>query len=66
MGGEQAAADQVDRLFGADPLARWEKAQALYRTAGANARFILVDGVGHDRQTLQVYSTEFFASVLKQ
>jgi len=61
--GPEAAA-QVDRLFGPDPLSRWDGAQALYHAAGATARFLLVNDVGHDRKALQHYSTAFLMAVL--
>lgn len=63
-GWDPEVAALVDRLFGADPLARWEDAQALYAETGADARFVLVQGVGHDRGKLQRHATAFFASVL--
>lgn len=63
-GWDKEAAAQVDRLFGADPLTRWPQAEALYRSAGANVHFLLVEGVGHDRKALQTVSTQFFADVL--
>jgi len=55
----------VDELFGTDPLSRWEAAEDIFREAGANAQFLLVEGVGHDRKALQRYSTGFFQKVLK-
>jgi dienelactone hydrolase len=63
-GWEKPAAAAVDRLFGDTPQARWPQAQALYRHAGARARFELVPGVGHDRKALQYRSTAFFQQVL--
>jgi pimeloyl-ACP methyl ester carboxylesterase len=63
-GWEKESAATADRLFGTNPLARWGAAESLYRDAGANARFVLVDGVGHDRRQLQSFSTGFFAGVL--
>jgi dienelactone hydrolase len=63
-GWDQAMAADVDRLFGDTPVARWPRAEALYRRAGAHARFVLVAGVGHDRKSLQARSTAFFAQVL--
>lgn len=54
----------VDSLFEADPVARWPHAMTLYNAAGANARFTLVPGIGHDRKALQPYSTAFFKEVL--
>ena len=64
-GWEEDPAKQADRLFGADPQARWGVAQALYRSVGADARFLLIDGVGHDRRKLQRHTTDFFREVLK-
>lgn len=61
-GWDKPAAAQVDRLFGADPQARWQGAQQAY--AGTAARFLLVPGVGHDRRELQEHTTRFFAGVL--
>jgi dienelactone hydrolase len=54
----------VDELFGIDPLSRWEDAEAIFRNAGANVQFLLIDGVGHDRKALQDYSTDFFRKIL--
>jgi hypothetical protein len=65
-GWDEKDAQRVDRLFGDDPLSRWESAQALYEKAGANAEFLLVDGIGHDRRELQKHSTEFFRKVLER
>ena len=55
---------EVDRLFGDTPVTRWKQSEALYARAGANARFELVPGIGHDRKALQERSTEFFQRVL--
>jgi len=63
-GWDEAAAAQVDRLFGSDPQARWEAAQEVYLLAGAKVRFERVGGVGHDRRKLQVNSTHFLADIL--
>lgn len=63
-GWDKTAAQLVDRLFGIDPLARWDAVEAIYQAAGTNAQFLLVDGVGHDRKALQNYSTEFFKNIL--
>jgi dienelactone hydrolase len=63
-GWDQTAADQVDRLFGKDPIARWKVSEDLYKRSGATAQFVLVHGVGHDRKKLQQYSTDFFKRVL--
>lgn len=57
-------AQLVDKLFGDDPLSRWEAAKSIYQEEGANVQFLLIDGVGHDRKALQKYSTEFFKKVL--
>jgi pimeloyl-ACP methyl ester carboxylesterase len=63
-GWDEEDAQRVDRLFGAEPLSRWEAAKSIYQQAGASVQFLLVEGVGHDRQELQKYSTEFFRKVL--
>jgi pimeloyl-ACP methyl ester carboxylesterase len=65
-GWEEAAAAQVDRLFGADPQARWPQAERLHAAAGTGARFLLVPGAGHDRKKLQRHSTDFFLHVLSE
>lgn len=65
-GWDRPASAQVDRLFGADPRQRWPHAERMYREAGSRARFLLVDGVGHDRQALQAHATRFFAKVLQE
>lgn len=63
-GWDKPMSAEVDRLFGDTPLARWKHAEALYAQAGADARFDLVPGVGHDRKALQDRSTAFFKQVL--
>ncbi|MEM7480806.1 MAG: hypothetical protein AAF481_06505 [Acidobacteriota bacterium] len=63
-GWDEEPAATVDRLFGATPLDRWDDAEKVYRQAGAQARFLLVDGVDHDRRALQEHSTRFFAEIL--
>jgi len=63
-GWDEEPAALVDRLFGADPQARWSRSEALYRAIGANARFVLVEGVAHDRKKLQRYTVDFFKGVL--
>ena len=63
-GWDKPMSAEVDRLFGDTPLARWTHAETLYAQAGANARFELVPGVGHDRKALQDRSTAFFRQVL--
>lgn len=56
----------VDELFGETPLDRWGDAEAIYQSAGVDAQFLLIDGVGHDRRGLQDHSTLFFAKILDQ
>jgi len=63
-GWDAEAAQQVDRLFGADPFSRWDDSESLYLSEGANVQFLLIDGIGHDRKALQRYSTEFFKKIL--
>lgn len=63
-GWDRPMAGEVDRLFGDTPLSRWTHAEALYARAGANARFELVPGIGHDRKALQDRSTALFRQVL--
>ncbi|MBK6266056.1 hypothetical protein JKA74_13515 [Marivirga sp. S37H4] len=63
-GWDKDAATQVDSLFGSDPLSRWPHAEGLYKQAGVNAKFILVDGIGHDRKKLQSYGVDFFKEIL--
>lgn len=63
-GWDEEPSKLVDRLFGEDPQTRWKNSENVYRLAGANAQFLLVDGVGHDRRSLQSHSTEFFKRVL--
>ena len=63
-GWDEADAQSVDKLFGADPLARWDDIEKIYQESGTNAQFLLIDGVGHDRKALQKYSTEFFKKIL--
>ena len=65
-GWDEEPAELIDRLFGPDPLSRWEITRTLYERGGANAQFLLIDGIGHDRKALQDYSTQFFAGVLKE
>lgn len=65
-GWDEAPAALVDRLFGKEPQARWKGSETTYKTAGVNAQFLLVDGVGHDRKKLQSYSTDFFRRVLRR
>lgn len=63
-GWDEEPALQVERLFGATPLERFDDAEALYAGAGVEARFLLVEGAGHDRKGLQPHTTEFFRAVL--
>jgi hypothetical protein len=65
-GWDEDAARQIDRLFGADPQTRWSRAEQIYRACGVDAKFILVDGVDHDRKKLQKHSTEFFRGILQR
>lgn len=65
-GWDEFEANQVDELFGATPLARWKHAEEIYASTGANARFLLVPGVGHSRSALQEYSTRFFLEVIAE
>lgn len=63
-GWDEAPAAQVERLFGATPVDRWDDAENLYRAAGANGQFLLVEGIAHDRRSLQPHTTAFFKEVL--
>jgi pimeloyl-ACP methyl ester carboxylesterase len=63
-GWEEETAAEVNRLFGAMPLTRWEGAKSMYRLGNATVRFELVDGIGHDRKGLQYLTTEFFQEIL--
>jgi hypothetical protein len=63
-GWDKDAAGIIDSLFGNNPLERWVHSESLYKMSGANVRFILVDGVGHDRKELQSHSTAFFKDIL--
>lgn len=63
-GWDPAEAQLIDKFFGTDPLSRWEAAKSIYLSAGTNAQFLLIDGIGHDRKALQTYSTEFFRKIL--
>ncbi len=65
-GWDKEAAGLVDGFFGKDPLSRWPHAESIYKQAGASVKFILVEGVGHDRKKLQSYGVDFFAEVLSQ
>ena len=65
-GWDRDAAARVERLFGRTPVERWSRAESLYRAAGADARFVLVAGVGHDRRRLQDRSTRFIEDVLRR
>ena len=35
-----------------------------HEMVGSHTQFLLVEGIGHDRKALQVYSTQFFKEVL--
>lgn len=65
-GWDKDAAGLVDGFFGNNPLSRWPHSESLYKQTGANVKFILVDGVGHDRKKLQSYGVDFFANILNQ
>ena len=65
-GWDEPAAAVVSRLFGDDPLSRWKGSERLYRESGADAQFLLVEGVGHDRRQLQSHTTEFFKRILQR
>lgn len=65
-GWEEESMDVIDRLFGTDPISCWEVCRPLYERSGANARFLLVAGVGHHRRVLQDHSTQFLAGMLKE
>ena len=65
-GWDMEPADLVNQLFGTDPASRWEVSRALYQQSGANVKFLIIEGVGHDRKALQDHSTQFFKSVLKE
>ena len=65
-GWEEETVSVVDRLFGSDPLSRWDDAEAVYEASGANIKFQLIEGVGHDRKALQSYVVEFFKDILKR
>ena len=54
----------MNRLFGDDPMSRWEDALEIYETSGTKVRFLLLNGIGYDRKALQHYSTEFIKEVL--
>ncbi len=64
-GWEKENADRVKRLFGPDPVSRWQKAEEVYEIGAAKVRFELVEGIGHDRRALQYLTTDFFTSVLE-
>ncbi len=65
-GWDKDASSKVDSLFGSDPQRRWSQAEMLYKQSGANAKFILINNVGHNRKELQSYSTDFFKDILDQ
>jgi len=57
--------DLVFDLFGRTPLERWDDAEAVYRSIGADAEFRSYPGVGHSI-TLEEYAAirDFFARIL--
>ena len=63
-GWDESHADLVEKLFGETPLDRWDDSEKLYKMAGANVQFQLVEGIGHDRRALQHLSTAFFKEVV--
>jgi dienelactone hydrolase len=63
-GWEKEAAEPIQKQFGDTPLARWKHAERLFTQSGANAQFVLVKGVGHNRRQLQYLATEFFKNEL--
>jgi hypothetical protein len=65
-GWDKNMAQLVDSLFGNNPQARWPNSERLYKSVNANAYFILVKGVGHDRKRLQSYTVEFFQDILSR
>ncbi|MEZ4698905.1 MAG: hypothetical protein R2834_01135 [Rhodothermales bacterium] len=65
-GWDEDAAMQLDRLFGNTPLSRWPHSEVLYHQAGADVRFVLVEGVGHDRKATEDLGLMFFSDVLRQ
>jgi len=58
-GWEPELAARVDSLFGADPQARWEHAQALYAGVTKAVTFVRVEGVAHERKKLQKMAVGF-------
>ena len=65
-GWEKDSAALVKKLFGKTPISRWEGSKKTYKLSGANAKFILVENVGHDRKQLQHLTTEFFRDRLEK
>jgi dienelactone hydrolase len=63
-GWDEAPAAMLDSLFGSTPLERWPRAESVYAASGADVRFILEPGVGHDRPALQHHTSAFFDRVL--
>lgn len=62
-GWDEETVSVIDRLFGTNPLSRWNEAQALYQASGAQVQFLLVEGIGHDRKALQYLAVDFFQSL---
>ena len=52
-GWDVSDAQLVDKLFGADPISRWDDAESIYRASGTNVQFLLIDGIGHDRRNFK-------------
>lgn len=66
-GYDEAEQTLANRLFGADPVARWPVAEALAREAGLRATFRLHPGVGHDvTDAMDAEAIAFFAAALQQ
>lgn len=64
-----SAADQalIFRRFGKTPVRRWKKAEALYRSAGLNARFRLYPRTGHEvSDAMQADTLRFFQDALRR
>lgn len=65
-GWEKEAAAPLQKQFGETPIDRWKHAERLYAESGANAKFVVVKGEGHNRRKLQYLATDFFKKVLAE